>query len=92
MANPRLDVSVTGQVVHDDAIHKVIEILRANQQVSALGPPDAAAIRRGRRQITCAAADYRAAVTGLVIEGSLNIDDGRQLLGIVEAILLEAVG
>jgi len=90
MANPRLDVSIVGRKTRDDAIGRVIDILRANQQTNPILHPRS--IADTRRQIAVASAEYRAAVTGLVIEGSLNIDDGRELLGVVEAILREAEG
>ena len=81
MARLRLDYSFTRNLAHDDDVSKVVEILQTSSlRAHALST---------RLQIAGAAEDYRAAVTGLVIEGALNIDDGRQLLGLVEAILRE---
>jgi hypothetical protein len=106
-----LDVSLTHNSSHDDAISKVIEILQSANASRGLAvdianphslvpytEPDRmsrlmdAYNSRGlsqRSQIAGAGAEYRAAVTSLVIEGSLNIDDGRDLLAIVEGILRE---
>jgi xanthine dehydrogenase iron-sulfur cluster and FAD-binding subunit A len=89
---------ISGRQSHDDAIEKVIMILQTqNIGVKAARTLDPSRItdiidRRAqdqRRNIVAGAADYRAAVTSLVIEGALNVDDGRDLLAIVEGIVRE---
>jgi hypothetical protein len=66
----------------EDPIRRVVRIVQANLPGSQRDLDSRAAIGRSSQL-------YLAAVTELVLEGRLNIDDGRDLVRIVEGIVRE---
>jgi hypothetical protein len=76
----------------DTEIRKIVDILQANQKVRAdaagVSPGLVATLRaaQAKAQIKGALTGYRGAVTALVLQGNLSVDQGEELMRIVDKV------